>query len=130
MAGNIIELSGLSVSVDSVCYTPDIETPEDRPFAFLYALTIHNQTRETIQICGRKWVVTAVNGQQMVVEGDGVVGKFPRLKPGTSFSYNSYHVVSGISKAEGAFLGITDTGIPVFVRIPEFKMTPPAQQTN
>jgi hypothetical protein len=65
------------------------------------------------------------NDQRVVVEGDGVVGKFPRLEPGESFSYNSYHVIGADSIAEGAFFGVTADGTPVFTRIPPFEMRSP-----
>lgn len=125
MASEIEELAGLTVSVDDVAYLPDMETPEDRPYAFAYFITIRNESDRAVEIRGRKWVVRSDNGQLMVVEGDGVVGKFPRISPGESFSYNSYHVVGAPSLAEGAFLGLMDGGIPVMTRIPAFQLVPP-----
>jgi ApaG protein len=59
------------------------------------------------------------------VEGDGVVGEFPRLEPGESFQYNSSHTVAVDAVAEGAYLGQTDAGEPVFTRIPPFEMRVP-----
>jgi ApaG protein len=61
----------------------------------------------------------------MVVEGDGVVGQFPKLSPGETFSYNSYHVVKTESTASGSFFGTTGHGRPVCTRIPAFEMHPP-----
>ena len=95
---------GLHVSVDRVVHRPDLEAPDDRPHPFVYFLTIRNDSDETVTIKGRKWVVTDANGQRVVVEGDGVVGQFPRLEPGEHFSYNSYHVIGADSVAEGSFL--------------------------
>jgi ApaG protein len=66
-----------------------------------------------------------LSGERIVVEGDGVVGKCPHLKPGESFSYNSYHVVAGPSTAEGAYFGLRDDGLPVYTRIPSFDLIPP-----
>lgn len=119
-------MEGLRVSVDEVTFLPNMETPEDRPYAFAYFITIHNGADQSVEIRGRKWVVKSVNGQALVVEGDGVVGKFPRIGPGESFSYNSYHVVGSESFAEGAFLGIRQDGIAVLTRIPRFQMIPPS----
>jgi ApaG protein len=101
---------------------PHLEAPEDRPHPFVYFITIANESAETVTIKGRKWVVTDDAGQTTVVEGDGVVGKFPRLHPGEEFSYNSYHVIGADSVAEGAFIGVCDDGTPVFTRIPRFEM--------
>jgi ApaG protein len=121
----ITELEGLRATVDHVVYMPQREAPEDRPFPFVYFITIHNDSSDPVTIKGRKWVVTDDRGNRVVVEGDGVVGKTPRLEPGQSFSYNSYHVIGSDSRAEGAFFGVTDSGEPVFTRVPEFEMQVP-----
>jgi ApaG protein len=83
-----------------------------------------------VTIKGRKWVVTDADDQCVVVEGDGVVGKFPRLETGEDFSYNSYHVIGSDSVAEGAFFGTTDEGEPVCTRIPPFEMRVPAHRAE
>jgi ApaG protein len=119
------ELPGLRATVDRVAYMPHLEAPADKPFPFVYFITIHNDSEETVTIKGRKWVVTDTGGDIIVVEGDGVVGKFPRLSTGESFSYNSYHVIGADSVAEGAFIGMTEEGQPVLVRIPRFEMKAP-----
>ena len=120
-----MELAGLRVTVDRVVYMPQLEAPEDRPHPFVYFITIHNDSAETVTIRGRKWVVTDTDDQCIVVEGDGVVGKFPRLEPGESFTYNSYHVIGSDSVAQGALFGVTEDGSGVFTRIPAFEMRTP-----
>jgi ApaG protein len=125
MAQIFAELDGLRVTVDRVVFMPSLGASPDRPFPFVYFITIHNDSNETVTIRGRKWVVTDADGGTLVVEGDGVVGKFPRLLPGENFSYNSYHTIGSDSGAEGAFFGVTDAGEPVRVRIPRFEMKLP-----
>ncbi len=125
MSAAFTELEGLRATVDRVVYMPHLEAPEDRPHPFGYFITIHNDSPETVTIKGRKWVVTDEEDHCVVVEGDGVVGKFPRLETGEKFSYNSYHVIAGDCVAKGAFFGLTDDGIPVFTRIPSFTMRAP-----
>jgi len=119
------ELNNLRVIIDKIVYMPSLEAPPDRPYPFVYFITIDNQSVETVTIRGRKWVITDRVGQKIVVEGDGVVGEYPRLRPGERFSYNSYHVIGLDSQAEGAFIGLTDEGSPFVVRIPQFKMEVP-----
>jgi ApaG protein len=121
----ICELPGLGVEIDRVEYRPDVEAPGDRPYAFAYFITIRNESEETVTIKGRKWVVTDARGRRVVVEGDGVVGQFPRLRSGEHFSYNSHHVIGLDSHAEGAYIGVTDDGRPVITRIPRFDMRVP-----
>jgi ApaG protein len=121
------ELPGLRVSVDKVVYRPEVQAPQDRPYAFAYYITISNESDETVTIKGRKWVVTDANGQRIVVEGDGVVGQFPRLDPGGQFSYHSHHVIGVESVAEGSYIGVTDSGEAVITRIPQFEMRVPGE---
>ncbi len=127
MPTTIRELEGLRATIDRVVFMPHLDAPEDRPYPFVYFITIHNDSPETVTIRGRKWVVTDADDQCVVVEGDGVVGKFPRLETGEHFSYNSYHVLASDSVAEGAFFGTTEDGEPVFTRIPPFEMRAPRQ---
>ncbi len=127
MPESLSELPNLRVTVDRVVHVPHLDAPADRPHPFVYFITITNDSAETVTIRGRKWVVTDAIGQRLVVEGDGVVGKFPRLEPGEHFSYNSYHTIGTDSVAEGAFFGVTEVGTRVFTRIPKFKMRVPRQ---
>ncbi len=121
-----LEPAGLRVTVDRVQYRPDAQTPPERPHCFIYFITIHNDTQTPITIRARKWVVTNAAGQITAVEGDGVVGQMPRIVPGDSFSYNSFHLLDTTSAvAEGSYLGIDDAGSPVLARIPRFKMIVP-----
>ena len=64
-------------------------------------------------------------GHRLVIEGDGVVGQFPRLAPGEQFHYNSYHLVDSDSEAEGAYLAKDEGGKDLVVRIPAFRLDLP-----
>ena len=122
----IKELPGLTVSVDQVIYMPDLLAPEDRPYAFVYFITISNQSAVPVTIKGRKWIVRPKSGNEtLVVEGDGVVGQFPRLAPGEEFDYSSQHFVAASSEAEGAYFAQTDDGRVVSTRIPRMHLRLP-----
>jgi len=117
-------LKGFEVTVDRVVYDPDLPASPEQPFPFVYYITICNGSDHTLTVKGRKWVVRGEDGKTCAMEGDGVVGCFPRLEPGESFSYNSYHTTAGRAVAEGAYLGITEEGDAVLARIPPFEMVP------
>lgn len=126
MTPSLLELDGLSVTVDEVRYEPLAATPADRPHCFIYFITIHNRSDVTVTIRGRKWIVRNARGETNVLEGDGVVGKTPRLDPGGHFSYNSYHLLdTRRGTALGSYVGIDEHGRRVFARIPEFAMVVP-----
>jgi ApaG protein len=118
-------LEGFEATVDRVEYDPGLPTPPGQPFPFVYYITIRNGSDRTLTVKGRKWVVRAEGGAVTAVEGDGVVGCFPRIEPGESFSYNSYHTTAGYALAEGAYLAASDDGEPFMALIPAFKMVPP-----
>ena len=121
----IAELEGLKVTVDKIVYSPHLDAPMDRPFPFVYHISICNDSDVTVTIRGRKWVVTEQDGTCVVVEGDGVVGEFPRLEPGERFCYSSYHVIASDSVVEGAYLAAIEDGGPALVRIPRFELKRP-----
>lgn len=121
----IRELKGLRVSVDDVIYMPSLDAPEDRPYPFVYFISITNESSQAVTIRGRKWVISLENGEKVVVEGEGVVSQNPTIAVGEDFSYNSYHVVPGDGVAEGAFFAETEDGDIVFTRIPAFELQVP-----
>ena len=61
------ELPGLEVTVDDVVYMPSMDAPEERPFPFVYYITIHNHGTIPVTVKARKWVVTQADGQVLVV---------------------------------------------------------------
>jgi ApaG protein len=119
-------LEGFEAVVDRVVYAPDLPASPDQPYPFVYFITIRNGSDRTVTVKGRKWVVRSDDGQVTAVEGDGVVGCFPRLEPGEHFSYNSYHTTAGRAVAEGSYLAVTEDGEAVVALIPSFELIPPA----
>jgi len=122
---NAEEMKDLKVTVDDVIYMPTLEAPDDRPYPFVYFVTIVNEGLVSVHIKARKWIVKEKGGEIIVVEGEGVVGQSPLLEPGESFNYNSYHVVAGDSRASGAFFGSLPDKAVVYSRIPEFQLKVP-----
>ena len=126
MADSSIELPGLQVKIDRIVYVQDTgNLPVDAPHAFIYFITIINLSNTTVTLKGRRWVIREQAGSHKVIEGAGIVGKEPNLRPGEKFSYNSYHFSDCNSSAEGSFHGIDEQGVPIFVRIPRFNMNIP-----
>jgi ApaG protein len=123
----VLELPGLRVTVDRLLYRAMRPDQSEKPHWFIYFISIHNDSEVPVTIKGRKWVVTHSDGTMLVLEGDGVVGETPLIEPGEKFSYNSRHEIgTPWASAEGAYLGIDNTGRRVLTRIPRFKMTVPA----
>lgn len=116
------ELPGLTAQVLRVGHVPTADAPPHRPHKFSYHIAIQNNSLRIVTVFQRKWVITNARGHRLVVEGDGVVGQFPRLAPGDQFQYNSYHLVDSSSTAEGAYLARDEEGEVFIIRIPSFTM--------
>lgn len=121
-----LALSGLTARLDKLVYHHGGKClPPDQPHAFVYFITIHNGSEHTVTLLGRKWVLTHADGSRQIIEGDKIVGETPRLEPGESFSYNSYHVAGVDARAQGSFHGVDDLGRAVHVILPVFEMHVP-----
>jgi len=116
----------IKVTIDRLEYQAEVLTPPDKPHCFAYYISIINEGAETVAIRGRKWVVEESSGEITAVEGDGVVGEFPILSPGQSFSYNSHHIIQAKKAVvQGSYLGVTLEGEQVVIRIPTFELVVP-----
>jgi ApaG protein len=121
-----LALSGLSARLDKLAYHHGGKClPADQPHAFVYFITIHNGSEHTVTLLGRKWVLTQADGSRQIIEGDKIIGETPRLEPGESFSYNSYHVSGLDCYAQGSFHGVDELGRTVHVLLPAFEMRVP-----
>lgn len=114
--------------LDQLVYYVGPNLPEETPHAFIYYITIRNDSDRAVTLERRKWVVEEAGGDKLIIEGDKIVGETPTLEPGQSFSYNSYHVTKQNAVAFGSFHGTDVFGEPVFVRIPSFTMKIPNQR--
>ena len=63
---------------------------EKSVYFFMYKVAISNQTDKTIQLLSRHWDICDANGDIDIIEGEGVIGEQPIMKPGDSFQYNSF----------------------------------------
>jgi ApaG protein len=79
---------GVRVSVNPV-YLENPSEPERSHYVWAYQVTIANEGGETVQLLTRHWKITDGNGQLHEVQGPGVVGEQPVLKPGEHFEYTS-----------------------------------------
>lgn len=120
------ELPGLQVTVEKVVHRRNPGFADAHAHTFVYHLAIANFSDRTVTLLGRKWILTYPDGTREIVEGDGIVGETPTLRPGEVFRYHSQHVAGGPLRASGAFHGKDASGAPLHVRIPEFAMDPGA----
>lgn len=96
-------------------------------FAFSYEITIENQSKDSVQLTARHWEIYDTLNDKEVVDGEGVVGKKPVLKPGEKHTYTSGCLLaSPIGAMKGYYSMINFTNTKTFkVEIPTFKLSAP-----
>ncbi len=118
---------GIQVTVETK-YRPEHSQPEEGFYLFSYHITIRNFTDHTVQLMRRHWEITDSSGEYREVEGPGVVGEQPVLRPGEFFAYqSSCSFRTPIGKMKGTYLFERLNSRELFeVEIPEFIMVLPA----
>lgn len=111
---------GVSISVRPV-YAEDKSNVLSQKFVFIYTVTIENQTKETIQLLRRSWLIKDSIGDMYEVNGEGVIGKQPFIPPGETFTYQSYCVLKSLSGSMEGFYEMENEHQETFkVAIPRF----------
>lgn len=111
-------------------YLEDESEPQSDQFVWAYQITIKNQSDQTVKLRRRHWKITDSRGSIHEIEGKGVVGLEPELRPGESFSYTSGAVLSAPS---GIMVGSyemerMDEGKKFKVPVPAFSLDSPHEK--
>ena len=96
-------------------------------FAFSYEITIENQSKDSVQLNSRHWEIYDALNNTETVDGEGVIGKKPVIKPGENYTYSSGCLLSSpIGAMKGHFNMVNFTTTRSFkVEIPAFKLSAP-----
>ena len=95
--------------------------------AFMYFITIENQSKNVVQLLSRHWKIQEALNRPQYVNGVGVVGKKPILRPGESYTYQSGSLImSPVGSMSGTFIMINFSNAKKFnVEVPYFKLNVP-----
>ena len=118
-------MSDINVSV-KITYIAGQSEPLKHRFVYVYTITIANQSAVPAQLISRHWLITDANEKLQEVQGDGVVGEQPYIKPGESYTYTSGVILeteTGIM--EGSYQMRTEEGFMFDATIPAFALVPP-----
>ena len=104
-------------------YLPEQSSRERGRWVWAYTVEIENRGKETVQLMSRRWIITDALNHVEQVEGPGVVGEQPELKPGEAYRYTSGCPLTTSSGAmRGSYRMVTATGADLDVAIPEFSL--------
>jgi ApaG protein len=100
--------------------------PEEGRYAFAYTIIIHNRGKHPARLMARHWKITDAQGRVEHVDGDGVIGEQPRLRPGEDFSYTSGVMLgTGQGTMQGHYDMVTDDGTEFTAPIAPFVLSIP-----
>lgn len=120
--------AGVRVNVE-----PDFQEAESAPgeqrFVFSYTVSVHNESRRSVQLLARHWKITQGSGKVQEVRGKGVVGQQPMIAPGQVFRYTSRAILEGpVGVMEGAYTCVDTATQRLFeVPIAPFRLASPNQ---
>jgi ApaG protein len=92
-------------------YVEDQSNPTEGRFVFSYTITIRNEGQVAARLMTRHWIITDANGKVQEVQGEGVVGEQPYLKPGQGFRYSSGAILeTPVGSMQGSYRMVADGG--------------------
>lgn len=96
-------------------------------FAFSYQISIENQSNDTVQLLERHWKIFDSLNKTDIVDGEGVIGKKPILKPSQIHTYQSQcFLTSPIGAMNGFYNMVNFSTTKTFkVYIPTFQLMVP-----
>lgn len=96
-------------------------------YVFAYFVTIENHSSQTVKLTDRYWKIFDSLNKTEIVEGEGVVGQTPILKPNDTYSYSSgCFLESTIGAMKGFYLMEDVNSLTTFkVMIPTFQLSTP-----
>ncbi len=116
---------GITVRVE-VNYVPQEDHEGDERYLWAYHITMINGSADTMQLKTRHWTIMDARGRVQKVDGPGVVGETPVLKPGASYTYSSGCPLSTSSGSmSGHYMFTREDGLPVKIVIPAFSLDLP-----
>ena len=117
--------SDINIKVKS-SFLENKSNEEQSMYLFSYSVKIQNDSRKQVQLLTRHWDIEDANGNIQEVDGEGVIGKQPILKPGESFTYSSYcPLKTYFGTMKGFYTFSTNDGEVIKTVIPEFGLIIP-----
>jgi ApaG protein len=117
---------GVTVRV-AVNYLPEQSHPDAGKWFWVYHIRIENDSEQAVQLLTRHWRITDGRGTVNLVEGEGVVGEQPVIRPGHSHDYVSGCPLSTPhGSMEGHYTFRRGDGSQFEAAIPFFPLAAPA----
>jgi len=114
------ETAGIRITVRP-SFLADQSRPSFGQFVFAYRVRIENVGEQAAQLVSRRWDIHDSIGEDSQVEGEGVVGEQPVIRPGGVHEYRSFCVLkSPNGHMEGWYRFVRADGTTFEAQIPRF----------
>ncbi len=107
-------------------FLADQSDPAQGVWSYSYSVSIRNSGSVPAQLIARHWIIMDGTGHVDEVQGLGVVGHQPLLKPGETFEYTSWtQLNTAAGSMRGSYFCVAEDGTRFDAPIPEFVLMPP-----
>lgn len=107
-------------------FLPDRSNPKDNQFFYSYKIRITNHGEVSARVIHRHWKIKDGNGHTQEVQGSGVIGEQPMLRPGDTYEYSSFCPLrTPYGNMRGKYQMIDEFGNRFWVEVPLFFFRPP-----
>lgn len=119
------ETRGFIVRV-SVSFLPEQSEVEKNRWFWAYHIRIENVGQMAAQLLTRHWDIRDARGAHHIVDGEGVVGEQPVIKPGASYDYVSgCPLTTPTGWMQGSYQMIGEDGSRFDIAVPKFALSAP-----
>lgn len=120
-----IKTNGFKVFAKSI-YVPEMSNLKKSEYFFAYLIRIVNESDTPATLMRRYWEITNSFGEKQIVEGDGVIGEQPTIRPGKYHSYSSYCPLNTpFGFMNGHYEMENENGASFNIQVPSFKLITP-----
>lgn len=118
--------SDIKITVNTTYLGKEKDSSGDTRYGFSYHVKIQNEGSVTAQLLRRRWLITDSNARTIEVEGDGVIGETPHIKPGEFFEYESGAILdTPTGMMEGSYEMVDASGTPFDAPVNPFVLAKP-----
>ena len=119
------ETRGFIVRV-SVSFLPEQSEVGKGRWFWAYHIRIENEGLMAAQLLTRHWDIRDANGVHHLVDGEGVVGEQPVIKPGNAYDYVSgCPLTTPSGQMQGSYQMLGEDGSRFDIAIPKFSLSTP-----
>jgi ApaG protein len=113
--------SAVEVNAKTI-FLEEYSKPSKKQFLFSYKIHIQNNSKETVKLLNRHWIIIDSDSNRNEVKGSGVVGLQPEIAPGHSHEYYSFcNLETNFGTMEGSYeMQNLKTNETFWVMIPRF----------